>query len=240
MLGELIRRGLSGRSGRTDDIAFETTTFSLNTEVPRPDDRRVEQRIMALLPIAKLVTDHGQDICRIRNISAGGLMAQTAVSHPIGEKVRVEFSSHQQLPGEIVWTRDTSCGIKFDQDIDLRELLANRPARRKGEKPRPPRLDITCNAELLIEGVLYRTEIKDISLGGLKVAISDWNCVNKNVVVTLESLKPVKGVIRWYKAGHAGIVFKRQLSFEELAEWMGKRVEIASLKAGAWTKTSRY
>ncbi|MBA3676826.1 MAG: PilZ domain-containing protein [Sphingosinicella sp.] len=240
MLGELFRRGFGGRTGRTDDLAFETTTFSLNTDVPRPDDRRVEQRILAVLPMAKLVMGQGQDLCRVRNISAGGLMAETTRSHSIGEKVRVEFSFNQQLPGEIVWTRDTSCGIKFDQDSDLRELLANRPKRGKGLKPRPPRLDITCTAELFIEGVLYRTEVQDISLGGLKVAISDWNCVNKKVVVTLESLRPVKGIIRWYKAGYAGVVFNRQLSFEELAEWMGKRVEIASLKAGAWTKTSRY
>ena len=58
--------------------------------------------------------------------------------------------------------------------------------------------------------------------------------------MTLESLRPIKGTIRWYKAGYAGIVFKRPLSFEELAEWMGKRVEVASLKAGAWTKAAHY
>jgi hypothetical protein len=240
MLGALIRKGLIGRSGRSDEAAFDTTTFSLSTDVPRPEERRSQERLRAVLPVAKLVMDHAQDFCRVRNISAGGLMAETTSSHPVGAKVRIEFNSHQQLPGEIVWTRENSCGIKFEQDIDLRELLANRPARRKGQTPRPPRLDITCNAELLIEGVLYRTQVHDISLGGLKVAISDWNCVNKNVVVTMESFRPIKGAIRWYKAGYAGIVFKRQLSFEELAEWMGKRVEIASLKAGAWTKAVRY
>ncbi|HEY0627569.1 MAG TPA: PilZ domain-containing protein [Allosphingosinicella sp.] len=240
MLGDLIRRSLGGLKGRTDDIAFETTTFSLSTEVPRPTDRRVEERLRAVLPIARLVMDHGQDICRVRNISAGGLSAETSTSHPIGTRVRVEFNSNQHLPGEVVWTRETSCGIKFDKDVDLRELLANRPARGKGKTVRPPRLDITCSAELLVEGVLYRTEVQDISLGGIKVSISDWNCVNKDVVVTLESLRPIKGAIRWYKAGYAGIVFKRPLSFEELAEWMGKRVEVATLKAGAWTKAARF
>jgi hypothetical protein len=184
--------------------------------------------------------EQGQDICRIRNITAGGLMADTSSSHTVGTKIRIEFNSHQHVPGEVVWTRERSCGIKFDQGVDLRELLANRPARGRGQKPRPPRLDITCNAELLINGVMYRTQVRDISLGGLKVAISDWNCVGKDVVAKLESLRPVRGVIRWYKDGYAGIVFKRPLSFEELAEWMGKRVEVASLKAGAWTRETRY
>jgi len=240
MLGALIRRSFGGGKGRTDDVAFETTTFSLNTEVPRPDDKRMEERLRSVLPVAKMVTEHGQDLCRVRNISAGGVMAETSKSHPVGTRVRIEFNSHQQLPGQVVWTRETSCGVKFDQDVDLRELLANRPARRAGQTPRPPRLDITCNAELMVEGVLYRTEVHDISLGGLKVAISDWNCVNKDVIVTMESFRPIKGKIAWYKAGYAGIVFKRALSFEELAEWMGKRVEVASMKAGAWTRASRY
>lgn len=245
MLGELIRKGLGRARRGSDDLAFDTTTFSLSTEVPRPFDRpdvdrRAEERLLAALPVAKLVLDHGQDICRVRNISAGGLMAETSTSHPIGAAARVEFNSHQQLPGRIVWTRETSCGIKFDRDIDLRELLANRPARRKGQALRPPRLDIDCNAVLLVEGTRYRTQVRDISLGGIKVAISDWNCVNKDVTVALESLRPIKGAIRWYKDGHAGIVFTRPLSFEELVEWLGKRVEIASLKAGAWTAAPRY
>jgi len=240
VFGALIRNGFRGRNRRSDDVVFETTTFSLNTEVPRPDERRVEQRLLSMLPMARLVMEDGQDICRVRNISAAGLMAETTRSHAVGTRVRIEFNSHQQLPGQVVWTRETSCGIKFDQDADLREMLANRPARRSGQKARPPRLDISCNAELLIDGILYRTKVQDISLGGLKVAISDWNCVGKDVAVTLESLRPVKGTIRWYKEGYAGIVFKRPLAFEQLAEWMGKRVEVASLKAGAWTKVARY
>lgn len=240
MLGTLIRNAFSGPRHRPDDVAFDMTTFSLSTDVPRPADSRADARLLALLPMAKLIFDGGQDMCRVRNITAGGLMAETLISHPVRTRVKIEFNSHQQLPGQVVWTRETSCGIKFDRDIDLRELLANRPARSNGQKLRPPRLDITCNAELLIDEVLYRTQVHDISLGGLKVLISDWNCVGKEVVATLESLRPVQGEIRWYRDGYAGIVFNRPLSFEELAEWMGKRVEVASLKAGAWTKAARY
>ena len=239
MFGALIRNGLRGRSRPLDELAFDTTLFSLSTEVPRPMERRSEDRLLGLLPVARLVGEEGQDLCRVTNISAAGLMAQTSRSHCVGSRLRVEFNSHQQLPGEVAWTRETSCGIKFDRDADLRELLANRPARGSGARPRPPRLDISCNAELLIDGILYRTQIRDISLGGLKAAVGTMSCVGKNVVATIESLRPVKGIVRWHEEGHAGIVFKRPLSFEELAEWMGRRVEAASLKAGAWTQQGR-
>lgn len=239
MLGEFIRRSFGGRGALLEAGAFETTIFSLSTEVPRPAERRLDDRLLTMLPTAKLVIDGEQQLCRIRNISAGGLLAETLARHEVGSLVRIEFNSHQHLPGEVVWTRETSCGIKFEQNVDLRELLANRPARGSGQRTRPPRLDISCNAILDVEGKRYRSQISDISLGGLKVAISDRDCVGKDVTVALESLGTISGTIRWYKAGKAGIVFAKPLRFEQLAEWMGKRVEAASLKAGAWTGAGR-
>jgi hypothetical protein len=239
MFGALIRNGLRGQNRLLDEFAFDSTLFSLINEVPRPTEGRAGERLLAMLPVARLVSEEGQDLCRIRNISAAGLMAETGRSHCVGTRVRVEFNSHQQLPGEVAWTRETSCGIKFDRDCNLRELLANRPARRTGQTPRPPRLDIGCNADLVIDGILYRTQIRDISLGGFKASVGNVSCVGKDVVARIESLRQVRGLVRWHKDGHAGIVFKRPLAFEELAEWMGRRVEVASLKAGAWTKPER-
>ena len=66
------------------------------------------------------------------------------------------------------------------------------------------------------------------------LASSQWDAekeYGKKVVVVVESLRPVRGEIRWYSERKAGIVFDEPLSFEELAEWIGKRLELASLKA---------
>ena len=49
--------------------------------------------------------------------------------------------------------------------------------------------------------------------------------------VTVESLRPIKGAIRWHKEGLSGIVFHQPLTFDELAEWLSKRIEVASLRA---------
>ena len=55
--------------------------------------------------------------------------------------------------------------------------------------------------------------------------------VGKKVVVVVESLRPIKGEVRWYSDRRAGIVFDKPLDFDELTEWVGKRLELASLKA---------
>jgi hypothetical protein len=127
-------------------------------------------------------------------------------------------------------------GIKFDANVDLRELLANRKPR-SGYRPRPPRLEITCGATVKIGKMYHKTEIRDISLGGIKVRLHDWECVGKAATVAIESLHPIDGRVRWYKMGLAGILFDKPLRFEELAEWMGKRLEVASLRTGAWTRS---
>ena len=71
----------------------------------------------------------------------------------------------------------------------------------------------------------------DISLGGMKVEPIEEYCVGKKVTVVVESLRPIKGEVRWYSERVAGIVFDKALEFDDLSEWIGKRLELASLKA---------
>ena len=88
-------------------------------------------------------------------------------------------------------------GLKFDQNVDLGELLAGRKPRH-GFRPRPPRLDIPCKASVRVGKTYYTVDVHDISLGGIKVEPIEEYCVGKKVVVVVESLRPVKGEVRWY------------------------------------------
>jgi len=65
----------------------------------------------------------------------------------------------------------------------------------------------------------------------MKVEPIEEYCVGKKVIVVVESLGPVKGEVRWYRDRRAGIVFDKPLDFDQLSEWVGKRLEMASLKA---------
>jgi len=239
MLGALIRRKIATAGLSREEIALESTVFSLSAQVPRPSERRTDGRQLALLPAARLIGEHGECLCRVRNISAGGLMAETPTPPPVDTPVEIELVAGQRIPGKVVWTRRASVGVKFEKDVDLRELLASRK-QRDGYRARPPRLDVSCGGTVRIGGLYHQVEVQDISLGGLKVELAEWQAPGKPVVVTVESLRPIKGSIAWSKGGKTGIVFDKPLKFEELAEWMGKRLEVASLKAGAWSGPERH
>ena len=228
MFGSLIRRKPAPTFGE-DMAAFDSTTFSLSTAVPRPAERRSEDRVPAALSIIKIGAKSGEQLARLRNMSAGGVMIEVGRPLEVGEPVEVEIHA-QKLPSSVVWTRDGTVGIKFDQSVDLGELLAGRQPRH-GFRARPPRLEVNCKASLRVGKTYYTCDVQDISLAGLKVEPIEEYCLGKKVVVVVESLRPIKGEVRWFADRKAGVVFDQPLKFEELAEWVGKRLELASLKA---------
>jgi hypothetical protein len=234
MFGGLIRRKYGARC-TGEEFAAESTLFTLSLEVPRPTERRTDERLLAILPIAKLTTPNGAVLGRIKNISAGGISAELTSPLSADTPVEVEFGQVRRIPGMVVWTRKSCAGIRFDAQVDLRQLLAARPPR-EGFRPRPPRLEVSCTASVRVGKLYHHVEVRDISLGGLKVAIADCEIPGKPVTVSVESLRPVSGRVGWWKAGQAGIVFDSPLRFEELAEWLGRRLEIASMKTGAWER----
>lgn len=230
MFADLIRRKLSGQSFSSSDAAFESTTVSLSTAVPRPSERRNDERVSAMLRVGKLTDSAGNEqLVKVKNLSAGGVMVIVTRAPTVGEHVHLELSS-QRIPGSIIWIRNEMAGMKFDQDVDLGELLAGRKPRH-GFRPRPPRLEIPCKASVRVGKTYYTVDVHDISLGGIKVQPIEEYCVGKKVIVVVESLRPIKGEVRWYSDRRAGIVFDQPLNFDELAEWVGKRLELASLKA---------
>ena len=229
MFGTLIRRKPVRALGLQDE-AFESTSFSLSTAVPRPEERREDPRALPSLRVAKLTEVGGREqLIRVRNVSAGGLMAESGHPISVGTSVALELSS-QKIPATVVWTRDGTVGLKFDQSVDLGELLAGRKPRH-GFRPRPPRLEVDCKATLKLGKTYYTVDVHDISLGGLKVEPIEEYCLGKEVVVVVESLRPIRGEVRWFSDRRAGIVFDQPIKFEELAEWVGKRLELAALKA---------
>jgi hypothetical protein len=230
MFASLIRRKPVALGSGSSELDFESTTVSLSTDVPRPVERRSDERVSALLRVAKLTGAAGEEqLIRVKNLSAGGLAAIVTHTPPVGDRVGIELSS-QTIPSTVVWTRGDVVGLKFDQNIDIGELLAGRKPRH-GFRTRPPRLHVTCKASVRVGKLYYTVDVHDISLGGMKVEPIEEYCVGKKVVVVVESFKPVTGEVRWYSERKAGIVFDQPLDFDELTEWVGKRLELASLKA---------
>ena len=229
MFGSLIRRKPEHSLGTGRRRPSVRRPFRSARRCRGPPNRRDGDRILPTLCIVKL-TGEGRRAADAR-AQRLGRWNDGEVGRPVtvGDIVEIEFSS-QKIPSTVIWTRNGTAGFKFDANIDLGELLAGRKPRH-GFRARPPRLDVQCKANVRVGKTYYNCDVHDISLGGMKIEPIEEYCLGKQVVVVVESLRPIKGEVRWFSDRKAGIVFDKPLTFEELAEWIGKRLELASLKA---------
>jgi hypothetical protein len=180
--------------------AVEETTFSFSNEAPRPPERRRDQRHMTILRVGTLFLEGRRELCLIRNISAGGLMAHIYSRVAIGDRVAVELKTNHRIEGEVSWVEGSNVGISFDEQIDVEEILASHSGLENGWRPRLPRVEVDRLATLRVGSEVYGVSTRDISQGGVKIEIDREFEGGEEVVLTLDKFG------RWpgWCAGMAG------------------------------------
>jgi hypothetical protein len=196
------------------------TGFSLSHEVPAPPERRLSERHLKILRVGTLIVGGRRELCLIRNISAGGLMAHVYSRLLPGARVEVELKTRQPVAGRVVWVREANAGIQFDGKMDVAELLANPTVLDNGWRPRTPRVEVDRMATLRAGARTYWVNARDISQSGVKVETDQPPEPGTEVVVALESFRPLAGVVRWSRDSGCGIAFNQLIPFGELIDWL--------------------
>lgn len=198
----------------------EETSISLSAAAPPPPDRRRQQRHLSILRVGALIIDGHRDLCLVRNISAGGVMAHVYRPVAVGTRVAVEIKNDEEIPGRVVWESDSNIGIAFDEKIDVAELLATSKVLSDGRRARRPRVQIDRMAKVRCGSEIHWVHAHDISQGGIKVEAENELPVDADVVVTLDGLRPLPGIVRWARDGQSGISFLQVIPIAELCEWL--------------------
>jgi hypothetical protein len=201
----------------------EQTTFSLSNAPPRPPERRRQPRHMTILRVGTVIIDGRLELCLIRNISAGGLMAHIYSLVAEGQPVSVELKSNQRISGTVSWAEGSNIGIRFDAPVDVEDLLASQGIMDNGWRPRLPRVEVDRLATVRIGSRLYGVSTRDISQGGVKIETDAPFEEGTEVVLSLDKFRPIHGVVRWYSEGLCGIAFNQVIPFNELIGWLRSR-----------------
>lgn len=93
----------------------EEFDFSRLTEAP---ERAADRDSMFLQADVVRDSTGESDSCRVRNVSAGGAMAETQKTYVVGDRVTVTLRNIGQVKGEIAWVANSRVGITFDSPID--------------------------------------------------------------------------------------------------------------------------
>ena len=196
------------------------TGFSFADAVPEPPERRCDERFITILRVGVLIVDGRRELCLMRNISAGGLMAHVYSLVEEGQRVTVELKSNQAIGGTIAWVRGANAGIAFDDSVDIAALLANPAVLDNGWRPRLPRIEVVRWGTLRSGARTWRVQSRDISQGGIKIDTDQSFEPGEEVVLTLDHFRPLPGTVRWQNGRDCGLAFNEPIPFDELIAWL--------------------
>lgn len=182
-------------------------------------DRRRFVRQTTVLQVAKLIIGRFEELCVIRDVSAGGLKAEVYCPVPTGLAAIVELRTGYRAAGRIAWSDETMVGLEFDQNVSASNLLIHCSLDERIGRVRPARLAACIPGRLAIEGEICPVELRDVSLAGMKVRVARQLVPDTDCTIAPEAMEPRPALVRWYRDGKAGIQLVEPLQFDEFAAW---------------------
>jgi hypothetical protein len=191
---------------------------------PRRGQERRDPRTLTLLLVGRIVGERTDGLCRVRNISAGGLMAEVFTRFETGDAVQIELRNGRSVSGRVRWTKEGGIGVQFDERVeDLRQILAEpRPAPRRADiqQVRAPRLVTDCSADIQRDGHHHHAVVANLSQRGARLVTATPLEPDQLLTLAIAGLPPVSAAVRWAKDGEAGLSFLTPLAFATLARWL--------------------
>ena len=90
-----------------------------------PERKRVEQRDSMFL-MGMMRRPNGPEVpIKVRNLSSGGMMAETPMSFSKGEPIETDLRGIGAVTGKIAWAAGGRVGVAFDRTVD--PALARKP-----------------------------------------------------------------------------------------------------------------
>lgn len=205
--------------------------MNARTEHERPDGPVARApRTVTTLVAAKLVTRHGDGLCRIRNVAPGGVMLETASELARGDRVGIELRDRPRVDGVVVWHQGARAGISFDAPVDVADLIggaAEAGSRlRRSRQPRGPRLAVGCRVGVEVAGGQVFGTLVDISQGGAALTLPVTPASGAWLTIDMPRLGRKRALVRWI-GEQVGVSFAEPLRFDVLSSWLAERARLS-------------
>ena len=189
-------------------------------------------RTVSLYLLARLRVGANRDgLCRVRNMSASGLMLESELPLEPEQIVTVEFRNGMTMTGRVAWTRDNRTGLHSHDMIDVPVLLhqLSGHASRGAAALRAPRFGCGCKARVRIQGRSRSVPVGNISINGVQMEIPAQ--VGDILQIDLPGLPERAGRVRWCHDGQCGIMLMEPYSFLAMARWLASQDRISRFRS---------
>jgi len=187
--------------------------------------RANERRVVTTLLLGRVVRQDGSDgLCRVRNLSSGGMMFEALKRFINGDHVTIELRNGNALSGTVVWAREGRNGVAFDEELSDEALVTLDKIVHAGKgRARAPRFDVGVSTRATVEGRALPVVLENISQSGGMLRTSEPLAFTPTVVLAIPNLGSRLCDRRWVREGAVGVSFVQMLRYDELAEWLEHR-----------------
>jgi len=166
--------------------------------------------------------------CLIKNVSSSGIQVKLYTSAAHTGKVVIRVADENPIEGQILWIRDGSAGISFDESIDSATFLRLQQKLRPERRRAVPRVKATSYAALLVAGRTIQAVLRDVSYMGAKVTTSRWLEAGTSISIRLPDLPEMRGSVRWTEGSDSGIAFETPIPMHVISQWIEGRLRVAT------------
>jgi hypothetical protein len=100
----------------------DATTANFDTAAAASEAQRIADRdSLLLIATLRFPSSKEEGDVRIRNLSAGGLMAEAPIRVARGEKVEIKLRNIGWISGNVAWVAEGRVGIAFDHPINPKD-----------------------------------------------------------------------------------------------------------------------
>ncbi len=213
-------------------IEPDTSSAPASDIVVAEEDRRKQNRHIAMLRLAKIRAESGEGWGFIKNLSATGMMVEVHPKFELGDSVSALLSEDQELTGAVRWRKKALAGIEFSTPIDVAKILSKPNVASQGRVPRLPRIEMKYPINLYLGSRLIHADICDISPAGICVRTDFTFEIGKNLRLSVPELLDINGTVRWQSGNRVGIVFSNRLPLDDLMVWLSTFYRAGKIDTG--------
>lgn len=181
-----------------------------------PVERRAWPRTRTIFRIARAVSAGESGLCRIQNISDGGLLLMTSMRLTVGAPITLALSETVSVSGRVIRTDDVRASIRFSMPIDSAALLQDLAAEQLSGSARQQRLAVDLRAVATTERGMQAVRVLNVSQRGMRIDHDGTLVPEMTVKVALENGIERRGVVRWSKDKAAGLSLLEPISLDLL------------------------
>ena len=183
------------------------------SELADNDESRRAPRFRLLIRAAKLVSDYGEFVCVLRDVSSTGASVKLFHALPECRQMELELQCGDRFPVERRWTKGREAGFEFTGPVDVDRLISEVCDFPK----RALRLGLKFPAKIHTFSGTADAFVENISQQGARIECEHMLAIDQNIRFEAAGIPDIRAKIRWRNGGEYGVVFDDTFTLQDLA-----------------------